>query len=31
VLAACLVEAIILHRPFIPALGWPLLAIVLAA
>jgi methyltransferase len=30
-LAACLVEAIVLHRPFIPALGWPMLAIVLAA
>ena len=24
-------EAIALHRPFIPALGWPMLAIVLAA
>ena len=30
-LAACLVEAIALHRPFIPALGWVMLAIVLAA
>ena len=30
-LAACLVEAIALHRPFISALGWPMLAIVLAA
>jgi len=30
-LAACLIEAIVLHRPFIPALGWPMLAIVLAA
>ena len=30
-LAGCLVEAIALHRPFIPALGWPMLAIVLAA
>jgi len=30
-LAACLVEAILLHRPFIPALGWPMLAIVLGA
>jgi methyltransferase len=30
-LAACLVEAIVLHRPFIPALGWAMLAIVLAA
>lgn len=30
-LAACLVEAITGHRPFIPALGWPMLAVVLAA
>jgi methyltransferase len=30
-LACCLVEAIALHRPFIPALGWPMLAVVLAA
>ena len=30
-LAGCLIEAIALHRPFIPALGWPMLAIVLAA
>jgi methyltransferase len=30
-LAACLIEAIALHRPFIPALGWVMLAIVLAA
>jgi methyltransferase len=30
-LAACLIEAILLHRPFIPALGWPMLAIVLGA
>ena len=30
-LAGCLFEAIMLHRPFIPALGWPMLAIVLAA
>ena len=30
-LVGCLVEAIALHRPFIPALGWPMLAIVLAA
>jgi methyltransferase len=30
-LAACLVEAIALHRPFLPALGWLMLAIVLAA
>jgi methyltransferase len=30
-LAACLVEAITLHRPFIAALGWAMLAIVLLA
>jgi methyltransferase len=30
-LAGCLFEAIMLHRPFIPALGWPMFAIVLAA
>jgi methyltransferase len=30
-LVGCLVEAIALHRPFIPALGWPMLAIVFAA
>ena len=30
-LAGCLVEAVALHRPFIPALGWPMLAIVVAA
>ena len=30
-LAACLVEVNVLHRPFIPALGWAMLAIVLAA
>jgi len=30
-LAACLIEAIGLHRPFVPALGWAMLAIVLAA
>ncbi|HET9877187.1 MAG TPA: isoprenylcysteine carboxyl methyltransferase family protein [Mycobacterium sp.] len=30
-LAGCLVEAIGLDRPFIPALGWPMLAMVLAA
>jgi methyltransferase len=29
--AGCLVEAIALDRPFIPALGWPMLAIVLAS
>ncbi|MGY4712401.1 isoprenylcysteine carboxyl methyltransferase family protein [Mycolicibacterium sp. CBM1] len=30
-LAGCLAEAIGLHRPFLPALGWPMLAIVVAA
>ena len=30
-LVGCLVEVIALHRPFIPALGWPMLLIVLAA
>src|SRR5271166_130572 len=30
-LVACLIEAIVLHRPFVPALGWAKLAIVLAA
>jgi|ERR1700739_769308 len=30
-LAACLVEAIALHRPFLPALSWLMLTIVLAA
>jgi methyltransferase len=30
-LAFCLIEAMALHRPFIPALGWPMLAAVLAA
>jgi methyltransferase len=30
-LAGCLLEAIFLHRPFLPALGWPVLAVVLAA
>jgi methyltransferase len=30
-LAGCLVEVFALHRPFIPALGWPMLAIVVAA
>jgi methyltransferase len=30
-LAGCLVEPIALHRPFVPALGWPMFAIVLAA
>jgi methyltransferase len=30
-LAGCLLEAICLHRPFFPALGWPMLAVVIAA
>ncbi|WIM86791.1 isoprenylcysteine carboxyl methyltransferase family protein [Candidatus Mycobacterium wuenschmannii] len=30
-LVGCLVEPIMLHRSFIPALGWPMLAVVLAA
>jgi methyltransferase len=30
-LAGCLVEVLALHRPFIPALGWPMLAVVLCA
>ena len=30
-LAGCLLEAIGLHRPFLPALGWPMLALVLTA
>jgi methyltransferase len=30
-LAGCLVEPIVLHRPFIPALGWPMLALVALA
>jgi methyltransferase len=30
-LAGCVIEPIALHRPFIPAAGWPMLAIVLAA
>jgi methyltransferase len=30
-LAGCLLETILLHRPFLPALGWPMLALVLAA
>src|ERR1700759_3011034 len=30
-LAACLLEPILLNRSFIPALGWPMLAIVIAA
>ncbi len=30
-LVGCLVEAIALHRPFLPALGWPTLALVVGA
>jgi methyltransferase len=30
-LAGCLIEPIVLHRPFVAALGWPMLAIVVAA
>jgi methyltransferase len=30
-LAGCLAEAIGLHRPFLPILGWPMLVVVLAA
>jgi methyltransferase len=30
-LVGCLVEVLALQRPFIPALGWPMLAVVLAA
>lgn len=30
-LAGCLLEVAVLHRPFVPALGWPLLVVVLAA
>ena len=30
-LAGCLLEVLALHRPFLPALGWPMLAVVLAA
>ncbi|WP_059017016.1 isoprenylcysteine carboxyl methyltransferase family protein [Mycobacterium sp. M26] len=30
-LIGCLVEVLVLHRPFVPALGWPMLAIVIAA
>lgn len=30
-LVGCVVEPMVLHRPFIPSLGWPMLAIVLAA
>ena len=30
-LAGCVVEVMALHRPFIPSLGWPMLAAVIAA
>jgi methyltransferase len=30
-LVGCLLEAIELHRPFLPELGWPMMAMVLAA
>ena len=30
-LLACVAEVVFLHRPFLPALGWPMLAIVIAA
>ena len=30
-LAGCLLEPVLLHRPFIPTLGWPMLVIALAA
>ncbi len=30
-LAGCLIEPIVLHRPFVAALGWPMLAIVVGA
>jgi len=30
-LAGCLIEVLALHRPFIPALGWPMLALALVA
>lgn len=30
-LAGCVLEPVLLDRPFIPALGWPMLAVVLAA
>ncbi len=30
-LAACLVEVLVADRPFIPALGWPMLVLVLSA
>ena len=30
-LAGCLIEAAVADRPFVPALGWPMVAVVLAA
>jgi methyltransferase len=30
-LAGCVVEVIALHRPFVPLLGWPMLALVVGA
>jgi methyltransferase len=30
-LAGCLIEVAALHRPFIPAVGWPMLVVVVAA
>ena len=30
-LVGCLVEPVALHRPFLPALGWPMIVIVVAA
>lgn len=30
-LPACLLETVLAHRPFLPALGWPMLALVVAA
>ena len=30
-LVGCLVEPVVLHRPCLPALGWPMLVVVLAA
>src|SRR5690349_15068008 len=30
-LVGCLVEVVVLQRPFVPVLGWPMFALVLAA
>lgn len=30
-LAGCVAEPLLMHRPFVPALGWPMLAVVLGA